>query len=336
MKIQKCKKCGFILGTRPGISDIDGVCTPCINNEKKKYINFKERQEWLTKYIKKNITNDEYDCLVAVSGGKDSTTIVRKLFENHGVKKILLVHLTDNFTHTETGKRNLDNIINRYNCDLISFKINPKVLNESMIKGLEEKLHPLEWLEEQIYNIPVDIAKKYNIKLVFYGENGEFEYGSSEELEIFHNSSDENTKLIYLGAVYPYHAQDWFKSAKEVGFIDLNELNEWQRHGQIENYSQIDSIGYNIGVWTKFVKFGFQRVSDMACRFVRDGLISYEQGQKLIKEQDYLCDPSAKRDFCRTIGITESHFDKMVDKHANKNLVKKDINGIWRRIDYED
>lgn len=75
-----------------------------------------------------------------------------------------------------------------------------------------------------------------------------------------------------MGAVYPYHAQDWFENAKEVGFIDLNELNEWQRHGQIENYSQIDSIGYNIGVWTKFVKFGFQRVSDMACRFVRDDL----------------------------------------------------------------
>ena len=115
MQIRKCKKCGFILGTRPNMGDINGVCTPCINSEKKKSINFEERQEWLTKYIQENITNDIYDCLVAVSGGKDSTTIVRKLFENHGVQKILLVNITDNFTHTETGKRNLDNIVNKYN-----------------------------------------------------------------------------------------------------------------------------------------------------------------------------------------------------------------------------
>ena len=49
--IRLCKKCGFILGTRPSIKDIDGVCMPCINNERKKAIDFAERQEWLTDFV---------------------------------------------------------------------------------------------------------------------------------------------------------------------------------------------------------------------------------------------------------------------------------------------
>ena len=333
MTIKKCKKCGFILGTRHKLKDVDGVCSACINFEVKKTIDFNSRQEWLTKYISENKTNEKYDCLVAVSGGKDSTTILRRLFENHGVKKILLVNLTEEFTHTETGEKNKSNLVKRFNCDMITFRINPQELAEHMRNELTEYLNPLKWLEEQIYIVPLEIAKNYGIKLVFYGENAEFEYGSSKTLDIFHEASTDDLKIIYLGAIYPYSATEWYKSAKDAGFNDLNVLNEWQRHGQIENFSQIDSIGYNMGVWTKFVKFGFQRVSDMACRYVREGLLSYEQAQQLIKDMDYICDPASKRDFCRTIGITEEYFDKMVDKHANKNLVVKDINGRWRRKD---
>lgn len=86
-------------------------------------------------------------------------------------------------------------------------------------------------------------------------------------------------------------------------------------------------------VWTKFVKFGFQRVSDIACRFVREGLLTKEQAMQAIKERDYVCDRMGKLDFCRTIGITEEEFDITVDKFANKDLVIKDSLGQWRRKD---
>ena len=333
MEIRKCRKCGFILGTRPQLKDVGGVCTACINQEKKKSINFLERQEWLTNYIKENKTNKKYDCVVAVSGGKDSHVIVRKLFEKHGVKKVLLVCVRDEFTSTQAGKYNLDNIVKQYNCDLISFRINPDEMAEHMKYDLEQSLNPFKWLEEQIYIIPLEIASMYKIKLVFYGENSDFEYGSLNDLEIFHKASSESLRIIYLGAIYPYEAQDWYNQAKEIGFHDLDHYNEWQRQGHFENYSQIDSIGYSMATWTKFVKFGFQRVSDIACRLVRWGSLTYEQAQQYIKDMDYICDPASKRDFCRAIGVSEDYFNQMVDKHANKDLVVKDVNGIWRRKD---
>lgn len=333
-EIRKCKKCGFILGMRPGLKDVDGVCSACINAEKKKSIDFYARQEWLTKYIAENKTNSKYDCLVGVSGGKDSHMIVKRLVEEHGVENILLVNVTDEFTHTKAGMHNLDNICSRYNCDMITFRCNPQTFKEQARIGLETKLHPLEWLEQRIYDLPFSIAKQNGIALVFYGECPEFEYGSMDELEIFHPLSDDETKLIYLGSIWPYSVADSLQCAREAGFIDLDYHNEWQRQGQLESYSQIDSIGYIIGVWTKYPKFGFQRVSDMACRFVRDGILTKEQAEQYIAEQDWVVDPAAKRDFCRAIGITESFFDACVDKHANRDLLVKDVNGRWRRKDY--
>lgn len=332
-EINKCSKCGFILGTRPQTKEKDGVCLSCINNIKKSSIDFKGRQAWLTEFIKQNITHPEYDCLIAVSGGKDSHAIVRRLIENHGIKNPLLVTVTDEFIHTQAGKHNINNLCMRYDLDHITFRCKPITFRKETLKDFETELHPLKWIEERIYNIPIEIAKNYGIKLVFYGENSAFEYGTSEDLEIFHPASNEDTKIIFMGAIYPYSITDSVITARAIGFKDLDDFSEWPRQGNIENYSQIDSVAYIIQLWTKFVKFGFQRVSDIACRFVREGKISKEQAELLIKEKDHICDPAAKHDFCNTIGITEKYFDEIVDKHANTNIVSKDINGVWRRKD---
>lgn len=331
--IRTCSKCGFILGTRPGLKEKNGVCQSCINNKKKASIDFNERQKWLTDYIKKNKGPGEYDCLIAVSGGKDSHTIVERLIKNHGVKNPLLVTVFDEFTKTKAGAHNLKNIAERYNLDHIYFRSKPQTFRKETLKDFKNELHPLKWIEERIYGIPVDIAKKYGIKLVFFGENSAFEYGSSENLDVFHPASNDEVNIIYMGAIYPYSITDSLVVARSVGFKDLDDFNEWNRQGSIENYTQIDSVAYLIQLWTKYVKFGFQRVSDVACRFVREGKLTKRQALQLIEEKDYVCDPMAKRDFCNTIGITEKYFDEIVDMHANKKIVKKDVNGNWRRKD---
>jgi len=332
--IRTCRKCGFILGTRPGLKEIDGVCLACINAEKKKTIDFTERQEWLTKYIAENRTHADYDCVIAVSGGKDSTMIVSRLIKDHDVRNPLLVSVMDEFSSTKAGEYNRRNISERFNLDHIYFRCQPRTFCERTLSDFENELHPLKWIEERIYKIPVDIARSYGIKLVFFGENSSFEYGSGEELNIFHSASDEKTRVIFMGAIYPYSITDSLARARQYGFRDLDDFGEWPRQGSIENYTQIDSIAYIIQLWTKFVKFGFQRVSDIACRFVRDRILTLEQARLYIKERDHICDPAARRDFCLTLGITEQHFNNTVDRHANQNLVVKDVNGVWRRKDF--
>lgn len=329
--IERCNKCGFILHTKPELKEIGGTCLACINQDNKKFIDFKERQIWLTRYIKRNRTNSKYDCVVAVSGGKDSHAIVKRLIENHDAINPLLVSVTDEFTHTKAGIHNINNLVNKYDLDLITFRCQPQQFKVNTYYDFVNELHPLKWIEEKIYKIPIEIAKQFGIKLVFFGENSSYEYGLGDELNIFHPSSDSETHIIFMGAIYPYSISDSLGEARSIGFKDLDDFNEWPRKGSIEQYTQIDSIAYIIQLWTKFPKFGFQRVSDIACRFVREGQFKREQAIKLIEEKDHVCDPMAKEDFCKTINITESFFNETVDKHMNKNLIYKD-GEIWRLI----
>lgn len=243
----------------------------------------------------------------------------------------LLVTVSDEFTSTQAGEYNRRNLGNYFGLDHLFFRCNSKDFKRHTKEDFENELHPLKWIERRLYEIPFEIAKAYNIKLVFFGENSAYEYGTSENLDIFHSTlCDNKTQVIFMGAIYPYGNYDSLQIAKQCGFRDLNYYNEWQRSGIIDSYTQIDSIGYMAHHWCKFVKFGFQRTADIACRFVREGYLTKEQAELLIKENDYKLDSVAKRDFCRTIDITEEYFDEVVKKHANLDIVHQDVNGNWK------
>jgi hypothetical protein len=328
--IRRCSKCGFILGTKPGLYEKNGVCGACINAEKAKGFDWQSRYNELTKICEGlRRQKAQYDCVIAVSGGKDSMAIVKSLVGRFGLKP-LLVTVTDEFTRTQAGAYNIKNIAERFNCNHLIWRCEPETFKRETLKDFENELHPLKWIEEKIYTVPVMIARNFGIKAVFFGENSAFQYGSVDTLDYLHPLSDGKVNVYFFFAFCPYSELDNYRIAKGSGFKDLDDFNEWQRQGNVENYTQIDSIGYIIQMWTKFVKFGYQRVSDVSCRYVRHGELAKEQALAYIRERDHVCDPAAKKDFCRTIGITEKYFDEVVARHANRKLVYQDINGIWR------
>lgn len=326
-----CVKCGMP-DTRPDSVFENNICSACRNYENRETVNYEERQKELKEICKNRIAEGaEYDCLCPVSGGKDSTVIVSNLV-GLGMKP-LLVTVTDEFTHTKAGTHNVKNIAERFDLDHIIFRHAPQTFKKHTLADFENELHPLKWIEEKIYATPINIAKKFNIPLVFFGENSSYEYGSNLNLDTLHPMSDEETKVYFFFAFYPYNEKTNQDTAKIYGFKDLDDCDEWFRQGNVENFTQIDSVAYIIQLWTKFPKFGFQRVSDITSRMLRSGQISREQADLLVKERDYICDPAAKRDLCNTLGITEQYFDEIVDKHANKKILIKDANGVWRRKD---
>lgn len=331
--IRTCSKCGFILGTRPGLMEKDGVCQACINLEKAKSFNWVERERDLAKICNSlKAKGQKYDCIVAVSGGKDSTVIVSTLVERYRLKP-LLVTVTDEFTHTQAGTHNIKNIAERFNLDHIIFRHEPKTFKEMTRKDTIENFWPLKWIEEKIYETPVMIAEKFGIDTIFFGENSDFQYGTCEDLYYLHKNSTEKLKIYFFFAFYLYSEIGNRRIAKKYGYRDLDDYGEWDRQGSIENYTQQDSVGYLSQLWAKFIKFGFQRVSDMACRYVRAGDMTREQALALIKERDYIFDPKSKRDFLNCIDMSEAQFNELIDKFANKDLLTKDVNGNWRRKD---
>lgn len=328
---ETCKKCGMP-NTRLGSVFTDGVCQPCINFENRAEIDWQKRKEMLDDILTDARRHGaQYDCVCPVSGGKDSLTIVAGLVERGAVP--LLVTVTDEFTHTQAGLHNVKNIAERFDVDHIVFRHAPGEFVYNSRKDFENELHPLKWIEEKIYRTPIQIAKAMGIPAVFFGENSGYEYGSDPELSVLHPLSDEQTKVYYYFGFTPYDERKNMQTAREYGFKDLNDFAEWPRQGNIEQFTQIDSIGYIIQLWTKFPKFGFQRVADMTSRMVRRGQMTLEKANQLVKDEDWRCDPAAKADFCRAIDITEKQFDEIVDKHANRDILQKDAAGNWRRKD---
>ena len=168
------------MSTRPRISfDARGWCNACTWMEEKKTLDWTSRQQELTKILEKyRSKTGGFDCVVPVSGGKDGSYVSYQLKHNLGMHP-LAVTVTPALS-LELGNRNLRNYIDSgYNHIQISPDAHVmRILNR---QGFIEKGFPyFGWLVA-IQAAVVRLAVNLNIPLLFYGEDGEVEYGGSTE-----------------------------------------------------------------------------------------------------------------------------------------------------------
>ncbi len=359
-----CKKC-VMPDTRPGIVfDAEGVCSACRAYENRKNIDWdarwKEFEQICDKYRRK--TPGEYDCAVAVSGGKDSHYQVYLMKEVMHMNPILF-SVEDNFTMTEAGKHNIKNLSEEFGCNIISIKPDIKAQKKLMRYMFEKYGKPTWYIDRLIYTYPLKMAVKFSTPLLVYGENVSYEYGGSgavetysardqinngvaldvEEEELINNAgvtaedliltkapTDEELNFldpIYISYFVPWNSVTNYEFAKKRGFHDLT--HEWNRTHHVENFDQVDSYAYLVHPWLKYPKFGHQFATDYASRFIRYGLISREKAIELVKEHDHALDPRCVEDFCAFCGYTEAEFWAIIDKLYNTDLFVKDEIGRW-------
>jgi N-acetyl sugar amidotransferase len=351
--------------TRPGITfDSNGVCIACQNNEKKKSINWSARYDELKqlcdKYRRK--TPGEYDCIIAVSGGKDSHYQVAVMKEEMNMNP-LLITVEDVFTPTNAGVHNIKNISEAFGCNLIAFKPDRKAAKVISRYMFEKYGRPLWYVDRLLYTVPLYFAAQFNIPLVVYGENVSYEYGGVDDEETYSARNQINNgvapgidldelvaagvspdELAYLSApskemleridpIYLSYFVEWnavknYEFAKTRGFKDLT--HEWDRTNHIENFNQIDSVGYLLNAWMKYPKYGHSYATDYAARWVRYGLLTREEAVKLAEERDHAVDPKIVEDFCDFTGMSISEFYAALEKLYNKDLFEKNDMGQWR------
>lgn len=352
--------------TRPGIKfDEEGVCSACRSYEHRAKVDWnarwKEFEAICDKYRGMNGPNG-YDCIIAVSGGKDSH------FQVHLMKEVmhmnpLLVSAADNMPMTEAGKHNIKNISEAFGCDLITMNPNIQAEKKIMRYCFEKYGKPTYFVDRYIYTYPLHMASKFNLPLLVYGENVGWEYGGADGVETYsardqiYNgvafgidteeicretgvtmkdlnfflppTKEEMAKLdpIYISYFTQWNSFKNYEMAKKFGFHDLT--HEWDRTQHIENFDQIDSPAYLVHAWMKYPKFGHQAATDYASRMVRYGLITREEGFKLIDEHDGNLDPRCVREFCEFLGYSEREFWAIIDKLYNKDIFEKDARDKW-------
>lgn len=192
-KVIFCKKC-VISNQRPSsiseffhtkerkgaqylnINQEDGICDACKHNEIKNKINWKDREEKLIKLLDKHRKNNgEYDCLVPGSGGKDSAFQAHILKYKYKMNPLVLTWPP--ILYTDYGLKNYNNWINIGGFDALVVRPNGKVMKELTKYSIINLLHPFQTFILGQKNVAPKIASKFNINLIFYGEN-EAEYGN--------------------------------------------------------------------------------------------------------------------------------------------------------------
>jgi len=365
-KLIYCKKC-VVPTTRPGLElNEEGICSACISaTQKRDKINWNKRKQELEVIFDKHRRKNEiqYDCIVPVSGGKDS------IYQVHTVKNVFdmnpLCITFRTLARTLRGEENLQ-AMRSIGVDHIDFAPNPVGVNKLTRRAFEEfgDCSLLDHLA--IYSVIPNFALRLRIPLVIWGENPYMEYGGPEEgrkvstqnkefIEQHHvlkgrstnNWIDEDLTLmelqsmvyphqdeldsfgyepIYLGYYLPWDAKENMEIAVKHGF----KPRESGPIMGLYDYADLDCMNIVIHHYFKWLKFGFNRVTDNACNEIRKGRMTREEASKLVKEQDGLKPPQEYIEaFCNQVDITADHFWKVVERFRNREIWKKDEKGEW-------
>jgi N-acetyl sugar amidotransferase len=343
--------------SKPDILFQDGVCNACLNYNDRKSIDWNERKKEL-KTILEKYKGQHYDCIIPVSGGKDSHYQVITILEM-GYKPLCITATTCDLT--DIGRRNIENIKN-LGVDYIEITVNPELRHRLNRIGLEV-IGDISWPEHvAIFTIPIRMAINYKVPLIIWGENSQNEYGgpasqvdnnvlnrrwleefgglngmrvqdivdtedvSEKDMWLFTYPTDQELDKIgvtgiFLGYYIPWNGRENAYIAKWYGFETYPKIVE----GSCVDYENLDNYQTGIHDYFKYLKFGFGRATDLLCMAIRRGQITREQAIEAAKKLDgkypasYLGKPL--EEILKPLGLTVKEFNSICEKFRNKQII---------------
>ena len=172
-----CKTC-VVMSTRPRITFNDsGICSACQWREEKKKLDWSLRQKKLKILLDEQRSNSDFDCIVAVSGGKDGSYVAHNLQNVHGMNP-LCVTVTPPLA-LDLGERNLRNFV-ASGFNHISVNPHPVAMQRLNTIGFRDMGFPYYGWLLAIHSTIIRVAINFGVGLIFYGEDGEVEYGGTQ------------------------------------------------------------------------------------------------------------------------------------------------------------
>lgn len=370
--IRYCLRC-VMPETKPDILfDDEGVCSACRHYENRSSIDFSARDQELRVILERYRSSDgsNYDCLIPVSGGKDSTYQVVRMQEL-GMNPLCVTATTDKLT--SLGRRNIENI-KGLGVDYLELSVNPRVRRRINRLALRQ-IGDISWPEHvTIFTIPIRIAVQMKIPLIIWGENSQNEYGgpaasaenntlnrrwleefggllglrvsdligqeSIAKKDLIQYTYPEDGELadvgvtgIFLGHYIPWDGWSNALISQAYGFETYPSFVE----GSIAGYENLDNAQTGIHDYFKFLKYGFGRSTDIACSQIRRGRLSRADAVQLVRMHDgkfphrYL--GHSLEEILADIEMSSDEFISICDRFTNKKLFKTDRHGSLLRDD---
>jgi len=357
--IKYCTKCLYP-ETKPDLwFDENGVCSACLSYADRPNIDWKEKEEEFHRTLDRYRSKDgsRHDCIVPVSGGKDSTYQTLKMLE-YGMKPLCVTSTTCSLS--EIGRRNIENLKN-IGVDYIEVSLNPHIRHRINRIGLRQ-VGDISWPEHvTMFTVPVRIAVQQKIPLLVWGPSAQNEYGGPathgddkvldrrwlEEfggllglrvsdlvgqegikkrdlIQCTYPTDEEISEVgvtgMYLGYFFPWDAYKNALYAQAYGMETFPQATE----GSLANYENLDNYQTGIHDYFKFLKLGFGRATDVANNHIRRGRLSRSEGLQLTRMHDgkfpqtYL--GRSTEDILAEIEISMDEFLQICDRFTNKRL----------------
>lgn len=363
MKI--CTKC-VMPATKPDLHfDENGVCDACNSQtSKNQEIDWNAREKEFLELVHSYKTDSDYDCIIGVSGGKDSTYQVIKVLEL-GLNPLCICF--EPTIPTEIGRKNLENL-NNLGVDLIHIKRNP-IVYKKLAKEAFQRTGDNEWQNHLgIFTTVPKFAVNFNIPLIIWGESPQIEYGgpaasktrntldrqwleefggllgnrisdmvgvdglTQRDLSLYTYACDEDIHRVgvtglFLGYYFKWDLREVVKKSIEHGF----SVQDRPVETTYENFENLDCYSNHLHDYLKYVKYGFGRATDNACLDIRLGYITREEGVRLVNKYDGTPPRKAIKEYLNYTGFTQKEFDKIVDSYTNKKIFERDGNGKFIR-----
>jgi len=319
-----CKICLYP-DTKPDLHFEDGVCSACINAKLKNKINWLDRKWKLKRICAEYVGNKPWDCIIPVSGGKDSHFITHTIKEM-GMNPLLVCFVPND--QTELGRKNLDNLKKSYDCDCIEFYAKPSEYHRLQKKGLLELGDHAYPEHLGIFSIPFLIAERFNIKLIVWGENPTLEYGGTPKKDdqfeeglfksdmalpndpVYNTIKSEHIKSIFLGDYIRWDARIQVDIVKQHGFTTHKGPMEWT----FLDYENLDTKYVAIHDYFKYLKFGYGRATDQASIEIHHGRMTREEGLKLVEQYDKYLPEKYLDEFLKEMNLTIDEFTALCEK----------------------
>jgi len=359
-----CKRCLYPANHPFGITFNDkGVCSGCQIHEEKDVLDWKDRGRLLDEILDnyRNVSGRSFDCIIPVSGGGDSYFIVHTVKKVYGMNPLLVTFNQE--YNTKIGVRNLANLSTALDCDLITYTLRPELLKRFARYTLR-KMASMYWhCLAGTLAFPVQTAVRLKIPLIIWGVHGWSEqvgmYSHLDEVEMTERVRKEHG-LMGLDAfdmidedagisrqdiqpfVYPFQNEleivgvrglylsnyiRWDSKTQHELMIDLYNYETCIQPRTFNTYEDVACF-HSAGLhdYIKFLKYGYGKVTDHACREIRLKRMTREEGIELVRQyQDIV--PNDFSNFLDWVGISEKEFYSCVNRHRDPRIWKKSSSG---------
>ena len=366
-RVAYCTRCVYPgVAATPLTFDEEGVCSGCRTHEEQGTVDWEEREGWFRELLSdyRSASGKTYDCVIPVSGGKDSFYQVHLIAKVYGMNPLLVTYNENN--ETEIGKRNIQRMKEAFGCDYINFTPSVDVLKKMNRIGFRKMGDSDMHAHIGINSVPIQAAVHYGVSLIIWGEHGFMNLGGmhsykdmveytaryrrehllrgfdwqdflgEEELQerdllwAKYPDDDEIERVdvrgVFISNYFGWNQHQHTKKMVELYGFEFNPMPFDRSYARDANLNNIHDNG--VHDYMKYVKFGYGRISDHVSRDIRNGILTRSQGIELVRQYEAVVPGDLVR-WLDYVGMTRTEFEKTADSFRDTRVWVRNEYGTW-------